>query len=360
MAGLPENRQQNSPRKRKTLLPETPGTHLFLFFATIISIMFVYLFFWGSGKNSIGGMVLESLVFASALLAILLSHELGHYFAAKKHNIDTTLPFFIPAPIGIGTFGAFIQIKGKLKNRKQLMDVGASGPIAGFIVAVLLAVAGIHESEFVNVSGGSIQMGDSLLFKGITYLIKGPTPEGMDIAISPIAFAAWIGFLVTALNLIPASQLDGGHIIYSLFGKKHGIISRLVFLTLIIYGAWGDIGEIGYKGLPTAVILSGFALYLIFARERRKIRAIPLIILVFIHIFLLAAFEVSGDATIWLFWGGMLFLFGLDHPPVKEEISMGINNERVGKLDWRGRLTGILAILLFIATFMPQPIKIIE
>ena len=356
----PNNTFQNVPQRRKTLLPETPATHIVLFFTTIVSIMFVYLFFWGSQKSTISGMVFESLVFAAALLSILLCHELGHYLASRKHGINATLPYFIPAPIGIGTLGAFIQITGKIKSRKQLMDVGASGPIAGFVVALLLAILGIWESDFVLVSGGSIQMGDSLLFKSLIFIIKGPTPEGMDLAISPVAFAAWIGFLVTALNLMPASQLDGGHITYSLFGKGHRIISRLVFLALLNLGAWGDIVKIGYWGIPTAILLSGFGFYLIFIKQKRKISLIPLFILIFTHIFLVAALEVNADSMMWLFWGGMLALFRLDHPPVSDEVLAKMNGKEVAGLDWKRKLIGVLAILMLVATFMPQPIKILE
>ena len=347
-------------KKRRTLFPETPGVHIGLFFTTIVTVMFAYLFFWGGQAYTLKGAILEALVFASGLLTILLSHELGHYLAAKYHNIDSTLPYFIPAPVGIGTFGAFIQIKGKLQNRRHLMDVGAAGPLAGLVMAVILAVAGISQSQFMPVAGADLILGDPLILKGLVLLIKGYPPEGMDLALSPMVFAAWIGFLITALNLMPASQLDGGHIVYALVGKKHRIISRLVFLSLILWGVWGDIALLGIKGLPTGITLTVFAFYLIFLRQKHKIHNIALISLIVAHIVLIVSLEVSSNTSMWLFWGGMLFFFQLDHPPVVSEIKRHLEGEGpVDSLDRRRILIGIFTMIVFIVTFMPQPIKIL-
>lgn len=351
---------RSESKKRRTLFPETPRVHIGLFFATIVTVMFAYLFFWGGQAYTFKGAVLESLVFASALLTILLSHELGHYLAAKHHKIDSTLPYFIPAPLGIGTFGAFIQIKGRLQNRRHLMDVGAAGPLAGMAVAMVLAVAGISRSQFMPVQGADMILGDPLILKALVLLIKGNTPEGMDLALSPLVFAAWIGFLITALNLMPASQLDGGHIVYALIGKKHRVVSRLVFLSLVLWGVWGDILQLGYKGLPTSIVLTVFAFYLIFLRQKHRIHNILLISLIVAHIALIVTFEVSSNTSMWLFWGGMLFFFRLDHPPVVSEI-MG-NSEGApldDSLDKRRILIGIFTMIVFIITFMPQPIKVL-
>ena len=215
------------------------------------------------------GSIFEAFIFTSALLAILMSHELGHFLAARFHGIKATLPYFIPAPIGIGTFGAFIQIQGRLKTSKELLDVGVAGPLAGMIVTLFLAVGGIYHSDFVPMNKPAFQFGEPLIFQALAFLIKGTPPEGMDLALSPIGFAAWLGFLVTALNLMPASQLDGGHVIYALFGKGHRYISRAVFLFLVFWGIWGDYLHFDFKSLPTGIALCILAVFLAFAKKQR-------------------------------------------------------------------------------------------
>ena len=342
---------------RKTILPETPRVHLGLFGATMVSVMLVYVLFWGGRALTLRGALFEAFLFTCALLAILLSHELGHYLAARYHGIEATLPFFIPAPIGIGTFGAFIQIRGKIRNRTQLLDVGAAGPLAGMAVAFLLAIGGIYRSEFFPLEGADLRLGESLLFKGLIELIKGPAPQGWELALHPIGFAAWIGFLITALNLMPASQLDGGHVVYALFGKRHSVISRLVFLALVGWGVWGDIPNVGVWGVPTAVILSIYALYLIFTRRQRKLLRRMLILLIVAHIGLLVFLETRTDSSMWLFWGGLLYLFRLDHPPTQKT---GTDDPSALELSRKRIWIGVLALVVFLMTFMPQPIQILE
>ena len=347
-----------TPVQRKTFLPETPRVHIGLFFTTFTSIMFVYLVVWGGGSaRTMGGSVIESFVFACALLLILLSHELGHYLAARVHGIDATLPYFIPAPIGIGTFGAFIQIKQKLHNKRQLLDVGVAGPLAGMAMALLLAIGGIYRAQFLPLSGAEIVFGESLLFKGIIFLVKGPVPEGMDLALNPIEFAAWLGFLVTALNLMPASQLDGGHIVYSLLGNKHRYVSRLVFLSLVLWGCWGDISLVGAAGIPTCLALTLSSFYLILTRQPRKLFRWLLFLLIAGHITLMVVLEVNTQSSMWLFWGGLLFMFGLDHPPTRDEVK---NKGSEIQLDIKRKLIGAFAMILFVLTFMPQPIELLQ
>jgi membrane-associated protease RseP (regulator of RpoE activity) len=360
-------------RKRKTLLPETPATHILLFLGTIVTVTSVYLWAFSNASSFIASLG-EALLFSATLLSVLLSHELGHFLAARFHKIDATLPYFIPIPFGIGTFGAFIQIKEKIKSRRELLDVGAAGPIAGFVVALALAIAGIGQSEFVSLSMGNIHLtegfaylvgttdltlglGESLGLRSLVFLIKGPAPQGMFLALSPIAMGAWVGFFVTALNLIPASQLDGGHITYAVLGKKHRIISRAVFMILILLGAWGDAIALGIYGLPTALLLTGFAFYLIFKQQKRKLLKRLLLLMVFAHLSVLFWAQVDTGTTIWLIWGMILFWMNFDHPPLKDEGAGFSEQEPVPRLDLRRRMIGALALAIFILTFMPVPIQ---
>jgi membrane-associated protease RseP (regulator of RpoE activity) len=183
------------------------------------------------------GGLLSGLSFAVPLLAILGVHEMGHYVAARRHGVDVTPPYFIPAPSFIGTFGAFIRIKSPVPHRNALMDIGAAGPLAGAVVAVPVLVIGLRLSA-VQVSSGmsGLPLGESLLFRSAAYAVLGEIPEGSDILLHPVAFAGWIGLLVTALNLLPCGQLDGGHIAYALFGPGYAWVSRVIPYLLIPMG----------------------------------------------------------------------------------------------------------------------------
>ena len=177
------------------------------------------------------------------LMLILLSHEMGHFLTATYYEIDCTPPYFIPAPTLIGTFGAFIKIKSPFLSKKELFDVGIAGPIAGFAVAVPVLIVGTLLSKpagaLIN-SKDVITFGEPLLYKIIVFL-KYKTLN-IDLMLHPTGFAGWIGLLVTALNLLPVSQLDGGHISYAVFGKKSFLISYgLAFVLLILsffYSGW--------------------------------------------------------------------------------------------------------------------------
>jgi membrane-associated protease RseP (regulator of RpoE activity) len=346
--------------RKRPLFPETPRVHIGLFLGTLVSVTLVYLFLWGSTSATLTGAIVEAFAFTCALLAILLSHELGHYIAARKHKIDATLPYFIPAPIGIGTFGAFIQIKGQIRNRAQLMDLGAAGPLAGLVVAICVAIAGIWVSRFGPVAKAEIVFGEPLLFKALVFLLKGPKPEGMDLVLSPIAFSAWIGFLITALNLLPASQLDGGHVVYALLGRKHRVISRAVFLGLIGWGIWGEFAEMTSGPLwyfaPTAAVLSLYSIFLASRSRRKKIYRRLLVVLVVAHVGLLVYLEARTGTSVWLIWGLLLYMFGLDHPPTADERSGIDAGETIGA---RRTMVGILAFVVFVLTFMPLPIKVL-
>jgi len=209
--------------------------HALLFFITIITTLFA-------------GALMEGVVpwpnlldlrygipFSATLLLILGTHEAGHYLAARYHNIDATLPYFIPAPTFIGTFGAFIKMKSPIVNKRALLEIGAAGPIAGFVVTVPALILGLKMSTVVDTSslGGSIELGDSLFMWLGTQILYPNLGPAQDIMLSPVGFAAWIGLLVTALNLLPIGQLDGGHIAYAMFGEKHTWIARIAFFALI-------------------------------------------------------------------------------------------------------------------------------
>jgi Zn-dependent protease len=188
-----------------------------------------------------------SLFFALPLMLILGVHELGHYFMARKHKVAASLPFFIPVPpvflFPLGTFGAFISMREPIPNKRSLLDIGVGGPIAGFIVAVIVTLTGLvltktYQLPAPEPTGEVLYMGPPLLFIGFERLI--PIPEG--VAIHPMVFAGWVGLLVTAMNLLPAGQLDGGHIARALFGESSKYLSYGAVIALIalgmLYSGW--------------------------------------------------------------------------------------------------------------------------
>ena len=180
----------------------------------------------------------SGLPFSLTLMLILTFHEFGHFFYAKKHNVQATLPYFIPAPpfiVMIGTFGAFIKILSPIYRKDALLQIGASGPIAGFIIAFFALLVGLPLSnivEKIDVSGGLI-LGDSLIMKGLVFIFYPDLSPSQDILLHPIAFAGWIGLLVTMLNLLPIGQLDGGHIAYAMLGKSHDLIAKIALIVTI-------------------------------------------------------------------------------------------------------------------------------
>ncbi len=183
------------------------------------------------------------LLFAFPLMSILFIHEMGHYFTSKKHGIATSLPFFIPIPpimpsFNIGTFGALISSRDPMPNRKALFDVGISGPIAGFIVAVPVTIIGImysHPAPLMEPASGEIILGGSILFTYLsTYILN--IPLGTPIDLSLIAFAGWVGLLITSINLLPAGQLDGGHIFRAFLGEKQKWAGWIAVMIMIFTG----------------------------------------------------------------------------------------------------------------------------
>jgi membrane-associated protease RseP (regulator of RpoE activity) len=184
-------------------------------------------------------LALDGLAFSVTLMTILLAHELGHYFACRYYGIDASLPYFLPAPSPIGTLGAFIRIRSPIYTRRALFDVGIAGPLAGFVLLVPAMVIGIGMSRIIPGSGiaqsGDLIFGVPAVQRIFDWLIF-PHARSIDILLHPMARAAWVGTLATALNLLPIGQLDGGHILYAFFGGKHKLLSRIFLLAMIPMG----------------------------------------------------------------------------------------------------------------------------
>ncbi len=277
-------------------MKKIPFLQIVLFILTMLSTLFVGAMQTGADILKDPWKIYYGLPFALTLMIILLTHELSHYFASKKHGVNATLPYFIPAPTIIGTFGAFIKMKSPIVTRKALIDIGASGPIAGFIVSVIAVMIGLHLSKIVPVSEtkGALTLGDSILFSFLAQTVLGVTPADSDILLNPVAFAGWIGLFVTSINLIPVGQLDGGHIAFALLGEKQ---TRLSFILVLVMSL---LGVLLWEG--------------------------------------------------WIIWAVLLLVLGLRHPPV---ISWEV------PLDKRRKVIGWLAFVIFILTFIPVPFKIL-
>jgi len=178
--------------------------------------------------------------FAFTLLAILGTHEFGHYFTARYYGASVSLPYFIPAPPPLflfGTLGAVIRMRSPARDRNSLFDIAVAGPLAGLVVALPALWLGLTWSRVGALPpGGGMQFGDSLLMRFATWLVFGPVPSGMDVFVHPVALAGWVGLFVTALNLFPIGQLDGGRIAYALFGPRHRAVSVGTLVALLVLG----------------------------------------------------------------------------------------------------------------------------
>lgn len=183
--------------------------------------------------------LLRGMPFACALLGILVTHEAAHFLAAKAHGVQATLPYFIPMPLSpVGTFGAVIKMESPIKDRKALLDVGISGPLAGLVVSLVVLVVGLHLSQVTRLPPGEgfMTLGTGLLVDWITEAVLGPLSDNMVVILHPIALAGWFGIFITAINLIPISQLDGGHVGYAFFGSAHRLVSVVVFVGMLALG----------------------------------------------------------------------------------------------------------------------------
>jgi membrane-associated protease RseP (regulator of RpoE activity) len=268
--GMPEPKKSN------------PMVNLVLFVATLLSVLLVGAIYGleeqlpADPMAAILAMVRSGWPFAVAMLSILTAHEFGHYLAGRFHGVHVSLPYFIPLPFSpFGTMGAFINMKEHPKNRRMLLDIGIAGPLSGLIVAVPVLLLGLSMSTVSRLpemmTQGSMMEGNSLLYLLSKFVVFGqflPSPEtyagmnpvlywvryfftgapfpfgGMDVQLHPVAFAGWAGILITGLNLIPAGQLDGGHMLYVLFGRQNAqrvlpfILVGLILLGFVWSGWW--------------------------------------------------------------------------------------------------------------------------
>ncbi|MGH2599767.1 MAG: site-2 protease family protein [Dehalococcoidia bacterium] len=196
--------------------------NLALFLGTVLTTVWAGALQQGVNLLSDPGRFMVGVPYAAALLSILGVHEVGHYVAGRRHGVHVTLPYFIPAPIWLGTFGAFIQIKSMIKNRRAVFDIGIAGPVAGLVVALPALYFGLRSAPVI-VEGArtmGVHTGSSLLLALAYQLAQGGELGAAVIRLPPLALAGWIGVVVTALNLIPVGQLDGGHIASALFGER--------------------------------------------------------------------------------------------------------------------------------------------
>ncbi len=234
---------------------DTPSGHaptwpnLLLFGLTVLTAWFAGLIFASSFLAAPSGpapglfdarVVGMGFLYALALLIILVGHELGHYLTCRRYGVPATLPYFIPGPPFLGTFGAFIRIKAPVPFKRQIFDVGANGPLAGFVLAVPALAAGLACSKvgFEPLTPDAIVFGEPLLFRLLAGLFFGGLPEGASLILHPVGFAGWVGLLVTALNLIPIGQLDGGHVAYALLGRRARLLSYAMAAFLVVMGVF--------------------------------------------------------------------------------------------------------------------------
>ncbi len=234
--------------------------------------------------------------YSASLMLILTCHEFGHYFAARRYRVKVSLPFFIPSPFFLGTFGAVIRMSPFIPNRRALFDIAAAGPIAGLIVALPISVIGMYLSSVQPQAALSqletITLGDPLIFQAMEWFIFGAQPENSDILLHDMAFAGWVGMFVTALNLLPISQLDGGHVVHAVFGRKSKYVAGAAFLCLAAVTLMG-----GYS----------YALFLI-----------------------------------------LLWFMGVKHPPtMNDDVSLGASRQKLA----------VALLVVFVLCFTPVPLQ---
>jgi membrane-associated protease RseP (regulator of RpoE activity) len=212
-------------------------TNVWLFVATLASTFLTWVVEHGPLSRA---EALHALQYTAALMAILLAHEFGHYIAARLHRVDASLPYFIPLPVlsPFGTMGAVIRMRSVIPTRRALLDIGAAGPLAGLALAIPLYALGVSHSEVVTVdpsSGGTVDLGASLLLRLLDGTFGPTVPEGKDILLSPVAFAGWVGMFVTMVNLLPVGQLDGGHVAYALFGPRQNKVAQWAHRSMLAF-----------------------------------------------------------------------------------------------------------------------------
>lgn len=175
------------------------------------------------------------LAYSLPLLGTLLCHEFGHYLQARRYHVPASLPYFIPMPYGpIGTMGAVIGMRGHMGNRQALFDIGISGPLAGLVPALICCIVGLHLSSVVDRAPTQSGLGAPLLFQWLVPLIFDPLGPNQTIYLHPLAFAGWVGVFITALNLIPISQLDGGHVLYAMLREKAHVVAWTILTAAFV------------------------------------------------------------------------------------------------------------------------------
>jgi len=283
--------------------------HVLLFVLTFISTTLVGASHYASFVSELGTrpvlqsslLIVNGLPYSLTILSVLGAHEMGHYLACRYYRIDATLPFFLPMPLVLtGTLGAVIKIRQPILYKAPLFDIGIAGPIAGFLVAVPALICGLALSTILQVPKNFVgaSLGEPLIFKAATWLVWGALPRGFDINLHPMGLAAWFGLLVTALNLFPIAQLDGGHISYAVFGR---LSTRITLAATIIVAS-----------------------------------------LVFVSLS-------------WLFWTlllvAMLVIVGPRHPAVLDEDT---------PLDSTRLTLAVCALIMFVVCFTPAPIEVMD
>lgn len=252
-AESPEIRLPEPPPERVYVMPASRparpvARHIVLFVLTFITTTLVGAEFYVSFVTGVGtsstvpslpNLLLHGMWYSAGVLAILGTHEFGHYFACRYYGIDASLPYFIPVWLGPiftpGTLGAVIRIRQPIPTKRQFFDVGIAGPIAGFVVLVPVLILGMSLSNVVTLPDkfSGVDFGEPLLFKLISWLFFGKLAAGQTVNLHPAGWAAWFGLLATALNLCPISQLDGGHVSYAVFGRVSSTITLVVVACLI-------------------------------------------------------------------------------------------------------------------------------
>ena len=275
--------------------------NLALFIATILSTLYVGAIYETGNPEAALRSLWLGWKFSASLMLILGAHELGHYFAARYHNVPVSLPYFIPMPTNyslIGTMGAFIRLKAPVKNRRALLDIGVAGPLAGMVFALPILWYGLATSPVgpLPVDGYMLE-GNSILYALSKIAIFGRflPANGIDVSLNQFAWAGWVGLLVTGLNLIPVGQLDGGHVAYVLFGKK----ARQLFWPVVL-------------GLVLLIITTG--------------------------------------TFMWVIWILLLTVFGRVHAEPLDDVT---------PLDNRRRWIAIFTLALFVLVFIPVPFQIV-
>jgi len=288
-AARDESKRGEGPRRKPSI-----AVNIVLFICTIGTTVLAGALQQGVNPVADPSQLIKGLPFLAALLFILLAHEMGHFLTSRYYRIDASLPYFIPAPTFIGTFGAFIKMRSPMLNKRVLLDVGANGPLAGLLVTIPVLAVGLKLSEVKALTTpleGGMTLGSSLILYFMTTVILGTLPDTHQVILHPLGFAGWIGLLVTSMNLIPVGQLDGGHIAYAVFGRRTKHISTAVLICLLGLGIWAS--------------------------------------------------------HMWLMWALILFaLLGIRHPaPLDHD----------APLDGRRRMLGLGMLVIFVLTFVPVP-----